>query len=515
GLPLISPPPHHDIYSIEDLAQLIYDLRQINPRAKIGVKLVAEAGVGTVAAGVAKARADYILVSGHSGGTGASPLASIKHAGCPWELGLAETQQTLVMNGLRSRVRLRTDGGIKTAEDVIVAALLGAEEYGFGTSVLIAIGCDMARQCHLNTCPTGVATQKEELRAKFAGTPDHAVAYFEHLAGAVREVMAALGARTIDELVGRSDLLGQRPADGRAGMLDLSALLAEPAVESERRKTVDIDHHEPTLDDRILQVARPSLEAGRAISVVQTIQTENRTAGAKIAGEIAHRRSKGQLTSGGITCRFTGSAGQSFGAFSVSGMRLILEGEANDYVGKGMSGGEIVICPPRDAPFDTPQTIAGNTILYGATGGSLFISGRAGERFAVRNSGGTAVVEGVGDHGCEYMTGGTVAVLGSTGRNFGAGMTNGTAYVLDEDGAFATRINDESVLIEPVAAEADTGQLRDLIERHVARTGSAHARALLKDWSTTLARTWKVVPKALLAFAPPIPEETVMEGVAD
>ena len=515
GLPLISPPPHHDIYSIEDLAQLIYDLRQINPRAKIGVKLVAEAGVGTVAAGVAKARADYILVSGHSGGTGASPLASIKHAGCPWEIGLAETQQTLVMNGLRSRVRLRTDGGIKTAEDVIVAALLGAEEYGFGTSVLIAIGCDMARQCHLNTCPTGVATQKEELRAKFAGTPDHAVAYFEHLAAAVREVLAAMGARTIDELVGRSDLLRQRAAEGRAGMLDLSALLAEPAAAEHRRKTMEIDHHEPVLDDRILDVARPALEAGRGVSVVERIQTENRTVGAKIAGEIAVRRAAGKLSSGGITCRFTGSAGQSFGAFSVSGMRLILEGEANDYVGKGMSGGEIAISPPRNAPFTTPQAIAGNTILYGATGGSLFLAGRAGERFAVRNSGGTAVVEGVGDHGCEYMTGGTVAVLGTTGRNFGAGMTNGTAYVLDADGAFATRVNDESVLLEPVTADADTAQLRELIERHVALTVSAHAQSLLNDWTGTLAQTWKVVPKALLDLAPPVPEETEMAGVAD
>jgi glutamate synthase (ferredoxin) len=515
GLPLISPPPHHDIYSIEDLAQLIYDLRQINPRAKIGVKLVAEAGVGTVAAGVAKARADYILVSGHSGGTGASPLASIKHAGCPWEIGIAETQQTLVMNGLRSRVRLRTDGGIKTAEDVIMAALLGAEEYGFGTSVLIAIGCDMARQCHLNTCPTGVATQKEELRAKFAGTPDHAIAYFEHLAAAVRESMASLGARTIEELVGRSDLLVQRKMEGRAGMLDLSSLLAEPAAENERRKSIEIDHHEPTLDDRILEVALPALEAGRGVSVVETIETENRTVGAKIAGEIAYRRSKGQLTSGGITCRFTGSAGQSFGAFSVSGMRLVLEGEANDYVGKGMNGGEISIRPHRSAPFTTPQAIAGNTILYGATGGSLFVGGRAGERFAVRNSGATAVVEGVGDHGCEYMTGGTVAVLGQTGRNFGAGMTNGTAYVLDEDGGFENRINDESVLLERVVAEADSAQLRELIERHAALTESAHARTLLDDWSNTLARTWKVVPKALLALAPPVPEETVMEGVAD
>ncbi|MDP9363580.1 MAG: glutamate synthase large subunit, partial [Chloroflexota bacterium] len=372
GLPLISPPPHHDIYSIEDLAQLIYDLRQINRRAKIGVKLVAEAGVGTVAAGVAKAKADYVLVSGHSGGTGASPLASIKHAGCPWELGLAETQQTLVMNGLRSRVRLRTDGGIKTAEDVVTAAMLGAEEFGFGTSVLVAIGCDMARQCHLNTCPTGIATQREDLRAKYAGTPDQVVNYFLHLAEAIREELAALGARSIQELVGRSDLLVAKPREGRAGLLDLSAFFAAPAPEAERRKSVDLDHSAPTLDDRVLAVAGPALDRGRAVSVMEKIRTEHRTVGAKLAGEIAVRRGA-NLSPGRVTCRFEGSAGQSFGAFAVHGMRLLLEGEANDYVGKGMSGGEVAIRPPRQARFATPQTIAGNTILYGATGGALFV----------------------------------------------------------------------------------------------------------------------------------------------
>ena len=515
GMPLISPPPHHDIYSIEDLAQLIYDLRQINPRAKIGVKLVAEAGVGTVAAGVAKTRADYILISGHSGGTGASPLASIKHAGCPWELGLAETQQTLVMNGLRSRVRLRTDGGIKTAEDVAVAAMLGAEEFGFGTSVLVAIGCDMARQCHLNTCPTGIATQREDLRAKYTGTPEQVVAYFTHLAATTRELLASLGARSIDDLVGRSDLLAAAPVAGRAALLDLSALFATPAPAFQRKKCVAIDHGQPTLDDRILDAIRPALDGGRAASVVETIRTEHRTAGAKLAGELTVRRNNGQAN-GAVTVRFTGSAGQSFGAFSVAGMRLILEGEANDYVAKGISGGEIAIRPPRQAAFADPQTIAGNTILYGATGGALYVSGRAGERFAVRNSGAVAVVEGVGDHGCEYMTGGAVAVLGPTGRNFGAGMTNGVAFVLDADGRFDERINAESVRLEPISSETDASLLRTLLERHLRLTKSRQAEALLADWPGTLDRMVKVVPlaTAVLAAAPPA-VDLAEKGAAD
>ena len=496
GLPLISPPPHHDIYSIEDLAQLIYDLRQINPKARIGVKLVAEAGVGTVAAGVAKARADYILVSGHSGGTGASPLASIKHAGAPWELGLAETQQTLVLNGLRSRVSLRTDGGIKTPEDVVMATLLGAEEIGFGTSVLIAIGCDMARQCHLNTCPTGIATQREELRAKFAGTPEMVVNYFTHLAAGVREVLAGLGARSLGELVGRTDLLGRKPVEGRAALLDLSALFAPPAPEAERRKSLAIDHRQPTLDDQILAVVNPALDQGQGVSVSHEIRTEHRTVGARLANAITVRRNAGQPV-GGVSCRFTGSAGQSFGAFAVDGMHLHLEGEANDYVGKGMSGGEIAIRPPREAAFADPQVIAGNTILYGATGGHLFAAGRVGERFGVRYSGATAVVEGVGDHGCEYMTGGTVVVLGPTGTNFGAGMTNGVAYVLDSAGAFPQRVNGDSVLLEAAVGGDDLGDLRALVERHFAATGSPLAEALLADWEATLGRVWRVVPRAV------------------
>nr|MBA3449575.1 glutamate synthase subunit alpha [Chloroflexia bacterium] len=499
GLPLISPPPHHDIYSIEDLAQLIYDLRQINPYARIGVKLVAEAGVGTVAAGVAKARADYILISGHSGGTGASPLASIKHAGCPWELGLAETQQTLVKNGLRSRVRLRTDGGLKTAEDIVLAAVLGAEEFGFGTSVLVAIGCDMARQCHLNSCPTGIATQREDLRAKYTGTPDQVVRYFTHLAEAIRETLAGLGARTIDELIGRTDLIVSRNLPGRAGMLDLTPFMAEPAGETQRRQSVALSAQASTLDDAVIELAGDSIANGETVVVDMDVRTENRTVGAKVAHAITSRHPCG-LPADTISIRLRGSAGQSFGAFIVDGMRLELEGEANDYVGKGMAGGKISIRPPRVAPFDTPQAIAGNTVLYGATGGSLFAAGRAGERFCVRNSGATAVVEGIGAHGCEYMTGGTVVVLGPTGYNFGAGMTNGAAFVYDPEDSLPERINDESVMLESVRGQSEREELRSLIARHVATTGSTHASRLLDDWETTLGAFWRVIPRAAIAI---------------
>jgi glutamate synthase (ferredoxin) len=515
GLPLISPPPHHDIYSIEDLAQLIYDLRQCNPRAKIGVKLVSEAGVGTVAAGVAKARADYILISGHSGGTGASPLASIKHAGCPWELGLAETQQTLVMNGLRSRVRLRTDGGLKTPEDVVMAAMLGAEEYGFGTSVLVAMGCDMARQCHLNSCPTGIATQKEDLRKKFAGSPEMVINYFTQLAGGIREVLASIGVRSLDEIIGRSDLLAQQKMEGRAGALDLSALFADPGAPDTRKKSIDVLDTTPTLDDQMLEIIGPALSEGRSVSISEEIKTPNRTVGAKIAGEIAFRLGPEQLAAGRITCQFTGSAGQSFGAFSVHGMRLLLEGEANDYVGKGMSGGELAVMPPREAQFTTPQVIAGNTILYGATGGSLFVAGKVGERFAVRNSGAIAVVEGTGDHCCEYMTGGTAVILGPTGRNFGAGMTNGLAYVLDIDGMLDGQINHDSVLLERITDDEDAADVRELIERHVQLTHSRHAKSLLANWDKTLAQMWKVIPRATLLLAVSEPEEVEAKGAAD
>ena len=515
GLPLISPPPHHDIYSIEDLAQLIYDLRQINPKAKIGVKLVAEAGVGTIAAGVAKAKADYVLISGHDGGTGAAPLTSIKYAGAPWELGLAETQQTLVMNGLRSRVRLRTDGGIKTAEDVAIAAMLGAEEFGFGTSVLIAIGCDMARQCHLNSCPTGIATQREDLRAKFAGKPEQVVNYFIYLAESMRELLASLGARSIGELVGRSDLLGQKELPGRAGKLDLSGLFATPAAEAQRKKSMERPQDPSTLDDTMLPQVISAIEHGKKVALRAEIRTADRTVGAKVANAITTRRLF-DLAPGSVTLSYTGSAGQSFGAFTVNGMRLVLEGEANDYVGKGMSGGEITIKPSADAAFTDAQVIAGNTLLYGATGGRVHLAGKAGERFAVRNSGVKAVVEGLGDHGCEYMTGGIVVVLGPTGRNFGAGMTNGIAYVYDPKGGFPDRINGESVLLEQVQANAEDAELIDLLRRHVAETGSKNAERILANWNTERANFWQVIPRAAIAAkVEEREEEPASQGVAD
>lgn len=454
-----------------------------------------------VAAGVAKGRADYILISGHSGGTGASPLASIKHAGSPWELGLAETQQTLVLNGLRSRVKLRTDGGIKTPEDILTAVLLGAEEIGFGTSVLVAIGCDMARQCHLNSCPTGIATQRADLRAKFAGTPEHVVAWFEQLAMHTRELMAQLGIRRLDDVVGRTDLLARADVAGRGQYLDLSGLLAEPAAESERRKTLEIDHHaEPTLDQDILAEIGPKLEQSQSIEVTRPIRTENRTVGARIAGHLTVLRESRPTPIGRVTCTFEGSAGQSFGAFNVAGLRLRLYGEANDYVAKGMGGGEIAIMPPKNATFEQPQTIAGNTILYGATGGTLFIAGKVGERFAVRNSGATAVVEGVGDHGCEYMTGGKVVVLGETGLNFGAGMTNGETWVWDPAEHLPGSINPESVGLRRGESD-ELSELRALIERHVEATGSDRGKRILANWETESQAFWRVEPLAAVELA--------------
>src|SRR5205823_1321478 len=424
GTSLISPPPHHDIYSIEDLAQLIYDLKRVNPHGRVGVKLVSEAGVGTVAAGVAKAYADYVLVSGYDGGTGASPLTSIKHAGSPWELGVAETQQVLVRNGLRGRIRLRTDGGLRRARDVVIAALLGAEEYGFGTASLVAIGCDMARQCHLNTCPTGIATQREDLRARFKGTPDQVIGFFVHLAEEIRELLASLGLRSIDEAIGRVELLRQTLTFNG---VDLSAVLTDPDPSgTQPRRCVQTRNDRPEdqepLDEGLLRDAQAALAEGPRFKAARIICNRDRTVGARIAGEIGAGHLKPATKPGGIRplpffeVRFVGSAGQSFGAFTTDGMCLTLEGEANDYLGKGMSGGEIVLMPADMARFAPHKnTILGNTVLYGASGGRVFAAGRAGERFCVRNSGATAVVEGVGDHGCEYMTGGTVLVLGETG----------------------------------------------------------------------------------------------------
>ncbi len=501
GIPLISPPPHHDIYSIEDLAQLIYDLKMANPRARVGVKLVAESGVGTIAAGVAKAYADYVLISGHDGGTGASPLSSIKNAGCPWEIGLAETQQVLVLNDLRGRIRVRTDGGLKTGRDVVVAAMLGADEFGFGTAAVIAIGCDMARQCHLNTCPTGIATQRADLRARFTGTPEMVVHYFLHLAQDVREILASLGVRSLDEIIGRSELLRPRELPGypRTGLLDFSAILAQVDPEGQRPRRCIQDRNDrqgdAPLDDEIIRQAAPALERGEPVSLSFEIRNHHRTVGARLCGEIARRYGEEGLPDGTIRLRFRGSAGQSFGAFLTPGVQLTLEGEANDYVGKGMHGGEIAIFPPAAATFASHRnTIAGNTVLYGATGGSLFVAGRVGERFAVRNSGAGAVVEGTGDHCCEYRTGGTVVVLGETGRNFGAGMAAGVAYVLDETESFPRRVNRELVTLERVEDAGSERELRRLIERHHQRTGSWRAEHILRHWPAYRALFWKVVP---------------------
>ncbi|MBU6365611.1 MAG: glutamate synthase large subunit [Gemmatimonadetes bacterium] len=504
GVPLISPPPHHDIYSIEDLAQLVHDLKAVNPRAKVGVKLVAAAGVGTVAAGVAKAFADYVLIAGHSGGTGASPLSSIKHAGSPWELGVAEAQQVLVANGLRHRVELRVDGGVRTPRDVVIAALLGAEAYGFGTAPLVAIGCDMARQCHLNSCPAGIATQREELRAKFRGTPEQVVAYFTRLAEGVRAELAQQGVPSLQALVGQVERLqrAERPEVPRAAMLDLSLLLASPARAHEPRvRTVAANARPagPSLDEAILADAAEALRDGTPFAGHYAIRNHHLTVGARVAGVLASAAPGAPTPS--LALSFTGSAGQSFGAFAVRGMSLALEGEANDYVGKGLNGGTLVVKPFRNARYRGAShlnMILGNTVLYGATDGLLFAAGQAGDRFAVRNSGACAVVEGVGNHGCEYMTGGVVAVLGRAGRNFGAGMSNGVAYVFDEAGTFASRLNHELVVLAELDAD-DASLLGVLLEAHVAHTGSARGRWLLGQGSAGHGAWRKVKPRGRVA----------------
>jgi glutamate synthase domain-containing protein 2/glutamate synthase domain-containing protein 3 len=504
GTPLISPPPHHDIYSIEDLAQLIYDLKMVNPRARVAVKLVAEEGVGTIAAGVAKGYADVIHLSGHDGGTGASPWSSIKSAGAPMELGLAETQQVLVLNNLRGRVKIRADGGIKTGRDVIFAALMGAEEFGFGTAAAVAVGCKMARQCHLNTCPVGVATQREDLRAKFTGTPEHVVHFFTFVAAEVREFLASLGACSLDEIIGRRELLEQVMVgeDSRTHMLDLSAMLHDPDPHGtlpRRRMQERNDRGDTPLDDTLVRDAGPALDDAQPVRLAYSIGNGNRTVGARLSGEIAHRYGDAGLPAATIQVSFSGSAGQSFGAFCIAGMQLTLTGEANDYVAKGMGGGEVVVRPPEDARYKGHENvIIGNTCMYGATGGTLFAAGRAGERFAVRNSGGRAVVEGVGDHGCEYMTEGVVVILGETGRNFGAGMSNGVAYVFDEKREFPKKVNEELVGLEQVTRAADADLLHALIERHAELTGSARAGTILARWDHYLPYFWKVAPHLAL-----------------
>ena len=498
GVTLISPPPHHDIYSIEDLAQLIFDLKMVNPRARISVKLVAEAGVGTVAAGVAKAHADLILISGHDGGTGASPQTSIKHAGIPWELGLAETHQVLVKNDLRSRVFLQTDGQMRTGRDVVIATLLGAEEYGFATAPLVASGCIMMRKCHLNTCPVGVATQDPVLRAKFQGKPEHVVRFMFYVAEETREWMAQLGFRTINEMVGRADRIRVKDTlHWKAQRLDFSDLLtpAEARDGVGTYKSLEQEHGlQGALDNELLELCKPALESGQQVQANLPIRNVNRTVGAMLGGEVARRYGSQGLTEGTIRLSFEGTAGQSFGAFITQGMHLHLEGCANDYVGKGMSGGVISVQPPRIATFRADENIiVGNTTLYGATSGRAFFCGKAGERFAVRNSGVTAVVEGVGDHGCEYMTGGRVLCLGSTGRNFAAGMSGGLAFVYDEDRTLAQRCNMGMIELEALSTE-DAVFVAHLLEQHVECTGSHKAQTLLANWEQSLSKFVKVVP---------------------
>jgi glutamate synthase (NADPH) large chain len=527
GVGLISPPPHHDIYSIEDLAQLIYDLKNVNPTADVSVKLVSEVGVGTVAAGVAKARADHITISGYDGGTGASPLTSIKHAGSPWEMGLAETHQTLVLNGLRSRVALQVDGGLKTGRDVIVGALLGADQFGFATAPLIAAGCIMMRKCHLNTCPVGVATQDPVLRKRFKGTPEDVINYFFYVAEEVRGLLAQMGYRSVDEIIGRSDLLSKDAAfdHWKARGLDFSKMFFKPDAPREetfwtRRQEHPIDD---VLDRRLIAEAEPALSARQPVEIEVPIRNVDRSAGAMLSGEVAKRFGHKGLREDTIKVKLTGTAGQSFGAFLSRGVTFELVGDGNDYVGKGLSGGKIIIRPSDDARIVAEESIiVGNTVLYGAVEGECYFRGVAGERFAVRNSGAVTVVEGVGDHGCEYMTGGVVVVIGQTGRNFAAGMSGGVAYVLDEEGDFAERCNMAMVELEPVPEEDDLleklhhhggdidhkgrvdveadmtshdeERLYQLISNHMHYTGSTRAKEILDNWADFRPKFRKVMP---------------------
>jgi glutamate synthase (NADPH/NADH) large chain len=497
GVGLISPPPHHDIYSIEDLAQLIHDLKNANPAARVHVKLVAEVGVGTVAAGVSKAHADVVLISGHDGGTGAAPLTSIKHAGAPWELGLAETQQTLLRNGLRDRIVVQVDGQLKTARDVIIAALLGAEEFGFATAPLVVAGCVLMRVCHLDTCPVGVATQNPELRKRFAGRPEFVVTFFEFLALQVREYLAALGFRTLDEAVGRAELLDTAAAvqHWKAAGLDLAPVLHVPDLPAgaARHAAAGQDHGlDRALDNTLIQLAEGALADGTPVRLELPVRNVNRTVGTMLGYEVTRKWGGQGLPDDTIDISFRGSAGQSFGAFLPRGVTLRLAGDANDYLGKGLSGGRIIAAPDPCARFAAEQqVIAGNVIGYGATGGEILLRGVVGERFCVRNSGATAVVEGTGDHGCEYMTGGRVAVLGPIGRNFAAGMSGGVAYLLDADPA---KINTEMADLDPLDAD-DEAFLQDLTGRHLAETGSAVASRLLADWPAALGRFTKVMPR--------------------
>ena len=504
GVTLISPPPHHDIYSIEDLAQLIYDLKQINPRARVCVKLVSSAGIGTVAAGVAKAHADVILVSGHVGGTGASPQTSIKFAGSPWEMGLTEANQVLTLNGLRHRVKLRTDGGLKTGRDIVIAAILGAEEFGIGTLSLVAMGCIMVRQCHSNTCPVGVCTQDAALRKKFVGTPEKVINLMSFIAEEVREILARLGVRSLDEVIGRTELLRQvsRGAE-HLDDLDLNPILAKvDAPDDERRFNITSFRNEvpDSLDAQMIRDAKAVFERREKMQLTYTVRNTHRAVGTRFSAEITRKYGMAALADGHVHVRLRGSAGQSLGAFAVKGLRLEVFGDANDYVGKGLSGATIVVRPMVSSPLDTPNnTIIGNTVLYGATAGKLFAAGQAGERFAVRNSGATVVVEGCGANGCEYMTGGTAVILGKVGENFGAGMTGGMAFVLDQDGSFAKHANPESIIWQRFGSAYWEARCKSLIAEHAVATGSGWANAVLDDWETWRDRIWQVCPKEMLS----------------
>ena len=503
GVSLISPPPHHDIYSIEDLAQLIYDLKQVNPDARVCVKLVARSGIGTIAAGVAKAKADTILISGHSGGTGASPQSSIKYAGIPWEMGLSEVHQVLTLNRLRQNVRLRVDGGIKTGRDVVMAAILGAEEFGIGTASLVAMGCIMVRQCHSNTCPVGVCTQDEKLRAKFEGTPEKVVNLFTFVAEETRDILASLGVKSLIEVIGRTDLLSQIDRGGRdLDDLDLNALLIQADAGGQARHcTVEGRIEVPeTLDAQMIRDAKAALEEGEKMQLAYNIRNTHRAIGTKLSSRLVRRFGMTGLQPGQITVRLRGSAGQSLGAFAVQGLKLEVFGDANDYVGKGLSGGTIVVRTTTASPLVTNHnTIIGNTVLYGATAGRLFASGQAGQRFAVRNSGATAVVEGAGSNACEYMTGGMVAILGPVGDNFGAGMTGGMAFVYDSDDTFAYAVNPDTLVYQRLASSHWEGVLKELIAEHQRETQSKFAERLLVDWRLERAKFWQVVPKEMLA----------------
>ena len=522
GVGLISPPPHHDIYSIEDLAQLVYDLKNVNPEARVSVKLVSEVGVGTVAAGVSKCHSDHVTIAGHDGGTGASPLTSIKHAGSPWEIGLAETHQTLVLNALRGRIAVQVDGGIRTGRDVVIGALLGADEFGFATAPLVASGCIMMRKCHLNTCPVGVATQDPVLRARFNGQPEHVINYFFFVAEEVREFMAKLGYRRFEDMIGQSQCLDMRRAieHSKARGLDFSRILHKPkaAPGVAIHNCEEQDHGlERALDHELIRRARSAIDGGAPVRIEVNVRNSHRTVGAMLSGEIAKRHGHAGLPDDTIHIRATGTGGQSFGAFLARGVSIELEGDSNDYVGKGLSGGRLAIYPSRASSLVPEENILiGNTVLYGAIAGECYFRGVAGERFAVRNSGAIAVVEGVGDHGCEYMTGGVAVVLGRTGRNFAAGMSGGIAYVYDEDGDFEVRCNTSMVDLEPIRREGagvipgtdaagradyhpdmtrfDEPRLRGLIERHLHYTGSEVARRMLDDWEKRVERFVKIMP---------------------